>query len=291
MQPWKSTLVTGASGFLGHAVMERFRADGPVVGIGHRHATPDLKTVDIRDEQAFRTALDETQPDVVVHCAAYRDPDFCETEQDETRRLNVAPVRTLVATLPATARLVFISTDYVFDGTRPPYREDDERRPVNFYGQSKLEAEDIALERASSIVLRIPLLMGRGPSFAESGFIAKTVQAVESGDRVSFDDQTMRFPTDIRDVASAIAFLLNHQASGVYHYAGERGQTQYRWAMELAALMGIEADHIQPVAAAAVRKAARPADSRLSTDRIRALGLDRFTDFREVAGEVLALRK
>ncbi len=289
MQYPKRIMITGASGFLGRAIVKRLRDEGTVTALGFRHAAGPVRAVDVRDGDAFGEVLAQADPDVVVHCAAYRDPDFCETEREETRRLNVAPVQTLANRLRADAKLVFISTDYVFAGDQPPYREDDERRPVNFYGQSKKEAEDAAAERASSIILRIPLLMGFGPTFAESGFIAKTAQALNEGRAMELDDRTMRFPTDIRDVAEAVAFLLSRDVSGTYHLSGPRGQSQYRWALELADYMGIESGSVHPVSTLAGRKARRPADSQLAVDRIRALGYDRFTDFKEVAGAVLAL--
>lgn len=290
MQHPKRILITGASGFLGRAVMDQLGGASKVIGLAHRHAAGGLWPVDLRDLSAFRAVVEEARPDVVVHCTAYRDPDFCETEQEETRRLNVAPVRALVDTLPLQARLVFVSTDYVFDGEHPPYREDDERRPVNFYGWSKKEGEDMVAERASSVILRIPLLMGCGETFAESGFIAKMARAIADGDDMELDDCTMRYPTDIRDVAAAIAFLLERDASGVYHCSGRRGQTQYQWARELAERMKADADRIRPVAAPSARKAFRPTHSRLATDRIRSLGFERCTDFREVADRVLEMR-
>lgn len=270
--------------------MQRFSAEAEVVGVGRRHARGTLRTADLRDARAFTSLLDDVRPDVVIHCAAYRDPDFCETEQEETRRLNVHPVRTLTENLGSDSRLIHIGTDYVFDGEHPPYAEQAKRCPINFYGQSKLEAEDIALEREGTLILRIPLLIGRGPSFSESGYIAKTIQAIEQGEALELDDRTMRFPTDIADVAEVIAFLLHRDAVGVYHYSAVRGQTPYQWARELADLAGLRKDHIRPTKEPVFRAAIRPANSQLAVDRVRTLGFDRFTDFREVAGRVLALR-
>ncbi len=290
MQYRKKILITGASGFLGRAVAQRLDIEAEVVGVGHRHAHGTMRSVDLRDAQAFRSLLDEVRPDVVIHCAAYRDPDFCEEEQEEAWRLNVHPVRTLTEGLSAHARLVHISTDYVFDGEHPPYDENDKRFPINLYGQSKLEAEDIALGRDSTIILRIPLLVGCGSSFEESGYIAKTIQAIEKHEPMELDDRTMRFPTDIGDVAEVIAFLLNRDAVGVYHYSAVRGQTPYQWTRELADLAGEPKDHILSKREPVFRAALRPVNSQLAVDRIRALGFERVTDFPEVVGRVLALR-
>lgn len=285
-------VLTGASGFLGRATHQALiQAGHQVVALGHRQAEGAVRSLDLRDTAAWRGELLAADPDVVVHCAAYRDPDFCEQEQEETSRLNIAPVRVLVDTLAPNARILFVSTDYVFDGENPPYAEDAKRHPVNFYGQSKLEGEDIVLERTGSMVLRIPLLMGCGPSFSESGFIAKTIQAIEREERTEMDDKTMRFPTDIEDVAAAICYLLQEQATGIFHFAGPEGRTQFAWAQALAALVGRHADHINPVSSPRARLATRPSNSQLSTEKLRSMGFDRSTSFTEVARRVLALSR
>lgn len=282
-------LVTGASGFLGRAVAGELQKSYRVASLGHQHAEGHVRSLDLRDAMAWRSELQEASPDIVVHCAAYRDPDFCEQNQEETRRLNITPVRVLVDTLPASARILFISTDYVFDGQNPPYREESLRHPINFYGQSKLEAEDVVLERAQSVVLRIPLLMGCGPSFEQSGLIAKLIQLIRSEQTAELDDRIMRFPTDIQDVARAILLLIEANAAGIYHLTQTEGKTQYGWAMTMASLMGRSADHIHPVDGSEARIAARPLNSRLDMHKMQDAGFVPQCPFDLVARKVLAL--
>lgn len=282
-------LVTGASGFLGRAVVENLQQGYRVAAIGHRHAEGHVRCVDLRDAMAWRSELEAAAPDVVIHCAAYRDPDFCEQQQEEARRLNITPVRVLVDTLPAQSRLIFISTDYVFDGTRPPYIEESKRHPINFYGQSKLEAEDAALERAQSVILRIPLLMGCGPTLADSGMIAKMIVALRSGDAVCFDNRVMRFPTDIQDVARCIRFLLESNAAGIYHLSSSIGKTQHGWALTLAALLGLSGDNLEAADLSSDRAAVRPLNSQLSAHRLEQVGFVPQSSFEDVVRRVLAL--
>lgn len=282
-------LVTGASGFLGRAVVEELQETFRVAALGHQHAEGHIRSLDLRDAMAWRSELEEAAPDLVVHCAAYRDPDFCERYQEETRRLNITPLRVLADSLPPTARVIFISTDYVFDGQNAPYREESARHPINFYGQSKLEAEDIVLERAQSVVLRIPLLMGCGPTFNQSGLIAKMIQSVRSEELAELDDRILRFPTDITDIARAIRFLIESNAAGIYHATQSEGKTQYGWAMTIASLMGQAVDHIRPVDATETRIAARPLNSQLAMDRLQRVGFVPQNSFEHVARKVLAL--
>lgn len=282
-------LVTGASGFLGRAVVDQLQQGYRVAALGHRQAEGHIRSLDLRDAMAWRAELEAAAPDVVVHCAAYRDPDFCEQHQEETRRLNITPVRVLVDTLPLTARIIFISTDYVFDGGKPPYHEEQKRHPINFYGQSKLEAEDAVLERAQSVVLRIPLLMGCGPTFAQSGMIAKLIQAIRADEPADMDDRIMRFPTDIQDVARTIRFLIESNAAGIYHFSSPVGKTQYGWALTLCALMGISPECLRAVDGSNNRSAVRPMNSQLAMSRFEKVGWVPQSCFEDVARQVLAL--
>jgi dTDP-4-dehydrorhamnose reductase len=275
-------LVTGATGFLGRDVAARLAAEHEVVAAGGRAAPAGGIRLDLRDEEQLRRALTDAAPDCVVHLAAYREPDFCEDAPDETRRLNTEPVAVMCAALPPAAQLVFISTDYVFDGEAPPYREDSPRRAVNVYGQSKIEAEDLVFRRPGSLVVRIPLLVGAGPTFESSGFLAQIVRSLRDPAPQEADAVLRRFPTWIRDVAEAIAFLVGHGATGAVHYSGAEGLTRYEMILQAAEVLGVPAEHIRPSSRVVPRRAARPRDSQLATDRIRSLGFARFTPFRDV---------
>ena len=275
-------LVTGATGFLGRDVAARLAAEHEVVAAGGRAAPAGGIRIDLREKGELRRALADAAPDCVVHLAAYREPDFCEDAPDETRRLNTAPVAVMCDALPSPARLVFISTDYVFDGESPPYREDSRRRAVNVYGQSKIEAEDLVLRRRGSLVVRIPLLVGAGPTFEASGFLFQIVRALQDPEPQEADAVLRRYPTWIRDVAEAIAFLVGHGTTDAVHYSGAEGLTRYEMILQAAEVLGMSARHIRPSSRVVPRRASRPRDSQLSTEFIRSLGFARFTPFRDV---------
>lgn len=280
-------LVVGASGFLGSEVLALLSKRFDAVGTGHNNRQAGLVPVDIRDRETFQRLLTEFSPQVVVQCAAHRDPDFCEDHPADARRLNVAPVKVLVESLPADTRIVFISSDYVFDGDTPPYAEDAPRRPANVYGQTKVEAEDALRGRPCTTVLRVPVMIGAQQPGGKPGFIERMIESVRAKKRVVVDDVIVRFPTWTRDVAHAVDFLLEKGVEGVVHYSGPRGGTQYAWTMEMAGLLGESAGHVEPSREIVPRKARRPLNAQLATGKIRALGLDRFTDFREVLRSVI----
>ncbi len=280
-------LVVGASGFLGSEVLSLLSKRFDAVGTGHHSRQAGLVQTDIRDRETFRRLLAEVQPDIVVHCAAHRDPDYCEEHPEDARRLNTAPVEVLATSLPVSVRIVFISSDYVFDGDTPPYGEDAPRRPANVYGQTKAEAEDALRGRPRTAILRVPVMIGAQQPGGKAGFIERMVESVRAKTPVVIDDVIVRFPTWTRDVAHAVDFLLQKEFEGVVHYSGRRGGTQYGWTVELAHILGEPAGHVTPSKEIVPRKARRPQDAQLATNKIRALGLDRFTDFRDVVQSVM----
>lgn len=280
-------LVTGASGFLGRTLAARLEDMGTVVGISHSDSATSLRPVDLRDADALKDLLNNVKPDVVVHSAAYRDPDFCEDHPDEARRLNVAPVERFCELLPPSVPLLFISSDYVFDGGAPPYREEDETRPVNEYGRLKVVAEDLVLGRETGLVLRIPLLIGAGPTWDSSGFISKTVAQIQDPTPSHLDDAGIRFPAWTDDVAEAVAHLLEIGGSGIYHYSSLEGATKYQWALALADLTGLSMGHIVPNREGVPSSAVRPGNTQLAIDKIKRTGFRRFTPFKEVVQSVL----
>ena len=283
----KTCLVTGATGFLGSMVVERLKEQYEVLGVGFNQVPKDGLQVDLRDRDAIEQMMGDVRPNLVVHCAAYRDPDFCEEHPDETVRMNIYAVRDMVEVLPIEARFLYISTDYVFDGNHPPYTEEDAPDPISMYGRSKAMAEPFVLQREGGIVLRVPLLMGAGKTLEQSGFIYQMYQAVKEGKELELDDVLVRHPTWINDVAEAIAFLFQRGESGIFHCSSLRGGTRYAWTREVGEILGMDTAHLNPSSKVIQRKAGRPVNSKLAVDKLQGLGFDHFTDFSEVVRQVL----
>ena len=267
-------LITGASGLLGMAVLERLRLRTGVLPLCHNNPVHGMVATDLMAPGAV-AFLDRLEWDAVVHCAAFRSPDYCEVARDLAWRLN-AEVPGWIAELAArrTARMIHISTDYVFPGTHPPYREGDAPLPVNWYGQTKLEAEHRVLAtHPRATVLRIPALYGRPLPPATSALLQEGLDAARASVPVELDDAIVRYPTYVNDVAHLVALVLDSTADGVIHVSAPTRATRYEWARVVAGMIGRRAEHLKPVTHGATRAARRPMDCHLATERLHALGL------------------
>ena len=180
-----------------------------------------------------------------------------------------------------------ISSDYVFDGNEPPYHEGSIRRPVNVYGETKKAGEDLVLSREHGLALRVPLLIGSGPTWEDCGFVYQTAKLIRSGAPAKLDHAAIRFPTWVSDVADCIAWLLNGQQAGVFHLRGLRGNTKYGWAQEIAGLLGETMDHIAPTEDASIPPARRPKDTHLLMNRLDDLGYEGLHDFSDAVASIL----
>jgi len=273
----------GGSGFLGREAVPELSRTYHVIPTSTKPRGGPFRTLDIRDHAALRNFIRDTKPAVVVALAANREPDACEENPAEARRLNTDPIAVLNEVLPANVPLLFVSTDYVFDGNNPPYREDALRNPLSVYGQTKADAEDLALSRPGSIVLRVPLLMGWTDQVDQSGFFSQLLKDLKTTGPLALDDVLKRYPVWTRDVGAAMRELLMGGASGVFHFSTTRPLTRYKAAIEMANLLGWPTDHLQPSDVVIPRKARRPADAHLDMAKWKSLGYAMPTDFCDVA--------
>ena len=275
MNSESAVLVTGASGLLGLAVTARLAREGRrVIPLCHRHPGPGMMAVDLMQRDAVLD-LARLEWDAVVNCAAFRSPDYGELNRSDARTLNAEMPRWLAGVAAARkARLIQISTDYVFPGDRPPYREEDPVGPVNFYGQTKVEAEQAVRETDSeALILRIPALYGRVAPPAFSSLLDDGLAAARSSTELELDDVTVRFPTHVDDVAEVIAQAIGRPLSGVLHVSAGEPATRYAFAVRVCGWLGRETGHLRRGGPPAARPARRPVDCRLATGRIERLGL------------------
>jgi S-adenosylmethionine synthetase len=281
-------VVTGASGLLGRAVVRGFEAAGyDVRGTAFSRPGACLDRVDLRDGDATRRYLAAVGPRVVVHCAAERRPDVGEADPDGTRRLNVD----VTARLAEQARtlgawLIYLSTDYVFDGTNPPYRPDSPTHPVNLYGVTKRDGEIAALAAMpDAAILRVPILYGPIETLEESPVtMVAALMERAAGRPLAMDHWSVRYPTHTADVALVLRQLVERRLRdpgfrGIFHWSGDEPMTKYGMALAVAALLDLASDNVTPTTGPGPG-APRPRDCHLDCGALERLDMGRRTPFR-----------
>ncbi|KAF8981856.1 hypothetical protein BGZ46_002202, partial [Entomortierella lignicola] len=275
-------VVTGASGLLGRAVVTEFRNAGhEVTGVAFSRAKGDLKKLNLEDSPSVEAFIDQEKPDVVVHCAAERRPDVVENDPNGAKDLNVQ-VPGLLADLTNDRGilLIYISTDYVFDGTSPPYDVRDKANPLNTYGQTKYDGElEVKKLNSSAIILRVPILYGITEYNGESAVNA-LIDSVKDGKVTTMDHYAIRYPTNVADVARVIKDLSVKVRdekvfiSGILHFSGEEKYTKYEICEVIAKALNVPLDHLKPVDTAPKDGTTRPYDCHLSNRCLNGIGIN-----------------
>lgn len=270
-------LVVGAKGQLGREAMEVF-------GAGHEVRGLDLPECDASDPGAVGPHLRAFRPDCLVNCAAYTRVDAAETDRDEAFRLNAAlPAVLADAAREHGARLIHVSTDYVFPGDRPPpepYREEDVPGPATWYGRTKLEGERAVLERApGSVIARTAWLYGR-----HGGNFPRTILRLALADpvrplRVVSDQHGS--PTWAGRLAEQLRALAEAGASGLYHAAGEGHATWCEFARLFLAAAGVAREVVPCATRDYPTPAPRPRNSILLNARLHRDRLGVFRPWEE----------
>ncbi|MCU0573121.1 MAG: NAD(P)-dependent oxidoreductase [Syntrophobacteraceae bacterium] len=270
-------LITGAGGFLGWNLCRELAESWEVVGT-IRSAPVDLDSVrsvalDLTDLARLRQVFREVRPEGVIHAAAASRPDYCQLHPSESARVNV-DVPILLAGLCADAGipLVFTSSDLVFDGRNPPYREEDPVSPVSVYGEQKAKAEAEILRRhPSAAVCRMALMFGDGGPGGAS-FLQPMVRSMRGGKALKLFVDEVRTPVGGRDAAMGLALALE-SASGLLHLGGAERISRYDLGRLIADVLGIgEAVLIPSRQDEVSTPAPRPPDVSLDSSKARRLG-------------------
>ncbi len=266
-------LITGAGGQVGHELVETFRADGHDVH-GFDHAS-----LDITDRDAVMAAIIAVHPDAVIHPAAWTAVDACEADPERAFLVNALATRFIVeAARIVGAPVHYVSTDYVFDGTKSsPYVEWDATAPSSVYGASKLAGE-LELGAESSII-RTSWVCGY-----HGGNMVKTILRIAAeNDRLSFVDDQHGHPTFADDLAVMIKRIVVDRRTGTFHVTNQGAVSWFEFAQEVLIASGADPARVQPVATADLqppRPAPRPANSVLENAALRLSGIELLDEFR-----------
>jgi len=262
--------ITGGSGLAGSRLAEMALARGDEVYSGYAHNQPlygrEVK-FDLLDGNGIRDIIERMRPDVIVHSAALTDVDRCEREKELAYRMNVEGTRAVAtAARRAGSYLVYISTDYVFDGQRGMYREEEKTRPVSYYGLSKLLGEEFCLDLGC--VARTCVIYGSRPASGKVNFALWLLDSLRAGKEVRVVRDQFITPTLNSNLAAMVLEAAERHLSGIYHLSGATRVSRYDFACQLARAFDLDSRLILPSQMSDLNwLAKRPADSSLDTSK------------------------
>jgi dTDP-4-dehydrorhamnose reductase len=262
--------ITGTNGFLGqHLVLLLLSKGYEVIAIAkgedrtsnESHPRYKYYSVDITEDFGLHDVLCIETPDILVHAAAITQVDECELNQDKCHDVNVqGTVRAIVAAELYCKRLIYVSTDFVFDGEMGNYSETDETRPVSYYGETKVWAESFVADcEIPWAIVRTCLVYGNALSDTRSNIISWVKQSLEQGKPIKVVSDQVRTPTYVEDLAKGIQLIIEQNAEGVYHISGKDVLTPFEMAIRTADYFGLDKQLIEKVDASIfVQPAKRP---------------------------------
>ena len=269
----RKVLITGANGQLGH---ELVRA---TIAAGHEVVATSHETLDITDKAAVDAVMTETRPDVVIHAAAWTAVDACESDPEKALLVNGTATKFIADAAHAVgAHVVYISTDYVFDGSKTSaYDEGDATNPQSVYGSSKLAGERAL--GATDAIVRISWVCG----FYGANMV-KTILRLAEQPQLKFVDDQIGNPTFADDAAAMIVRLAIEKRPGTWHVTNQGEVSWYEFAREVLIAGGFDADKVVPIKTHELqppRPATRPFNSVLNNASLKNAGIALLPDFRE----------
>jgi dTDP-4-dehydrorhamnose reductase len=275
-------VVTGSSGLLGRRLVSVLSGEYEVMGID-RYVPEGQKdlAVDITQRERTLESIVGMGPSVVVHTAAETDVDRCETERDLARRINVEGTANIAdACVEVGAKLILVSTDYVFDGNKGNYAETDEPNPISFYGITKHEAEQIAASTSpNSLIIRTSVLYGWHP--VKLNFVTWILKGLRDRQTLRVVYDHINSPTFADNLARAIHKAIERNSQGMLHIAGSERISRFDFARRVARRFDLDESLLIPVQMKDLSWVARrPKDSSLDVGKaekelgIELLGVD-----------------
>lgn len=274
MEVTKKILLTGANGLLGQKTTEVFAKESE-----HELLLTDLSpnaeeprkfkynTLDITHKEEVKETVKNFKPDIIINTAAYTNVDGCETEREMSWRVNVDAVKNLIiASRSNSAKIVHISTDYIFDGKSGNYDENSQPNPQSFYGKSKLASENALISSGVSYaIIRTMIIYGNGKNIRPN-FALWLIQKLKNNEAVTIVDDQFGQPTMVDDLAFALLQIVDRNRTGIYNVCGSEYLSRYEFAVKLANIFEFDKSLIIPIKTNELHQAAdRPMNSSFIT--------------------------
>ena len=273
-------LVTGAGGQLGHDVVKE------LAGRGIEAVGTDSRRLDITDRGLVDRIMEEEHPDAVIHCAAYTAVDAAEDNEELCRQVNVEGTRSLaMACRRLDCKMIYISTDYVFDGAgERPWEPEDACHPISVYGRSKYEGELAVQEILEKyFIVRVTWTFG----INGKNFVKTMLRLARDHDTLKVVDDQFGSPTYTADLAVLLADMVGTDRYGIYHAASEGVCSWYEFACTIFRMAALPVKVLPVTTAQYGARAARPANSRMSKEKLTARGFQTLPHWQDALGRYL----
>ncbi|MFA9288845.1 MAG: NAD(P)-dependent oxidoreductase [Weeksellaceae bacterium] len=229
--------ITGASGLIGSRVIELLQDTVSFIPLRQTD-------MDVTDEQSVDKALSGLDYDILLHCAGYTNVEGAETERDQAYNLNVTGTKNILATIEKSKKkMMYISTDFVFDGTNPPYDETSTPNPLGYYAQTKYEGEKLLTDKA--MIVRISYPYGYSPA-PKADFAHKIAALIQDEKPLHMIQDAMITPTYIDDIVYGLQHLFNHFSPSIYHLVGSESISPYDSGRIIAREFGLSEKLVKP---------------------------------------------
>lgn len=263
--------ITGAGGLLGSALLAKVKGH-EVYSLNNEHAPSSGIPIrlDLRNNNQVVETLKRIKPDAIVHTAALTDVDRCERDHELAKAINYDATRTIAKSARELgAFLIYISTDYVFDGKRGRYNEEDVPGPINFYGQTKLMGEQAVRELLTDyLIARTSVIYGSTPSSGKVNFALWLLDSLSSGKTVNVAANQFVSPTLNTNLAEMVIECLERRVKGILHLSGASRVSRLEFALELCRIWSFNPSLINPVDTSKMNwYAPRPKDSSLDVTK------------------------
>ncbi len=270
-------LITGGTGLLGHALLAAAPGGAQLYGTylpGKAPTTPmpcPFFSLDVRDKGRVAQVFEQTQPDLVIHTASIGSVDYAEQHREESWAVNVGGTQNVGEMCQRYhAKLIFISSNAVFDGDHPFYAEHAPVNPVNYYGRLKVEGEQwVQASGLDTAIIRPILMFGWNLPVERGNWVTAWIERLSRGERVKVVDDTKSKPLYAPSCAEVIWEVVRRNRSGIYHVAGADHITLYDLALKTAEVFGLDPTLIDPVPSSFFPEIApRPRDTSFDTTKM-----------------------
>ena len=263
-------LLIGGSGLFGQAFIDLVEKTSYEIYATYNRNPLDFENafqIDITDAIKVKQFIEKIKPDVIIHAAAFTNVDRCEIEKEKAYEINAKATENIAKVAKEiNAKLIYISTDYVFDGKKGMYKEEDETNPVNYYGVTKLEGEKAVIKNCSDfIIARTSVIYGAN----KKNFATWAIEELRKDNQIKIITDQWVSPTLNRDLAEQIYKLIEKDERGIFHAAGGERVSRYDFVIKLAEVFGFDKKLVIPVISENMGWIAkRPRDSSLDVSKI-----------------------